>query len=158
MKTILLILLLSLAAVTGWLVWQNRASEKIWSNLLPALAVGTVAALLTTFFSLKQETRESEFLSTFFYEMDSKMPFAPEDHPYIDRLSERPTGTSVAYLVQEAVKAKPELGEQTGLEAGQILYLEVLTRSLLGVLFFGREKHWDVAIQSQRCEAPGLIV
>lgn len=127
-----------LLAITCWLGWQNRASEKVRSTILPAIAIGVVSALATMLFSLKSETKELEFPTVFIFDSDSKellalpVPTSLGPDPYFSRL----------YAEMMIDRDPSLLGEKPG-GLGQ-LYFDVLLRMVLHTLFSLYHAHWDI--------------
>ena len=54
-KILISIIITALLILTGYIVFQNRTSEKILTGLATALILGTVGILTTAIISLKEE-------------------------------------------------------------------------------------------------------
>lgn len=125
--------------ITCWLAWQNWASEKVRSSILPAFAIGTISALVTILFNLKSETKELEFPVVFIFDSDSKKPL---ELPVLSSLG--PDLDSVWRYV-EALKAQPSSStEDKKTVSDSDLYFDILLRVTLDVLFETYSQHWDI--------------
>jgi len=86
MNTIVIILftvyLAGLIIISTYLAVNNRASEKLWAQLLPALIVGLTAACLTIWFNLKSEQIEKLFTVTLITNKKSLSPLELHDQRY----------------------------------------------------------------------------
>jgi len=66
-----------------YLAYNNRASEDLWSKLLPALTVGVVGACLTLWFSLKEEKIDTIVPTILITHIESGRPLFILDPRYL---------------------------------------------------------------------------
>jgi hypothetical protein len=105
---------------------------------------------VTVLFSLKSEGQHTQFLTTFIYHKETKMPFALKAHSYVQAFSERNSSYGVQYTVQEVTKESPGLIAQSDLETGQNFYFDIATAGILDQVFFLFGHSWDVKLTRQR--------
>ncbi len=125
--------------ITCWLAYQNWASEKVLSTILPALAIGTVSALVTILFSLKSETKEIEFPVIFIFDSASKKPL---ELPVPASLGPEPDSVwryvnAIKEQTSSSMKNKKTIPDSD-------LYFDILLRMTLDVLFETYHLDWNI--------------
>lgn len=124
---------------------SQSASEVFFGAILPAVSLFATGALVTIILSLKAENRQVEFPAVFIYDQKSKEPLETLDANYF---SGRTGITLWQYFPKRMVQDKPSYLESMGDE----LYLDLLLRMVLELLFTRYRSHW--AVRSSRLEIP----
>ena len=136
----LIVFVLVTAAITAYLAFLNRDSEKVMLTFLPALALGTIGALITILFGLKEEIREVEFPALFTYEKESKALFGLRpDLKYLP-----PSEIMASIHLQEISKAHPKDLKNGPDDLGMALYGDIALRLVFDSLIQIFPMNWDV--------------
>ena len=137
-------------ALTVWLGWQNRASEKLLVNLPSAILVGFGTVLVTLIFSLKPESMKEEFPVDFIVDPISKEPFSCEFFPEIIRYADPAYMVSFSpwwnKIVPTLREEAPDLAEATDFTSLMQIYNDVLLRIVLDVMERTFEGSWDITV------------
>ncbi len=135
-----------------WLLFENRESERVLGNTIPAFFIATIGILATLLFSLRGERQENRFPSQFVIDLEKMTPFYCEAFPESLQLS---GGQRVLFLVREMLEKHPDLstyevGESWGgdqPEEVHRLYLDVLLREIAETLYSAFSGSWDADIK-----------
>jgi hypothetical protein len=137
-------------ALTVWLGWQNRASEKFQVNLPTALLVGFGTVLVTLIFSLKPESVKEEFPVDFIVEPRSKQPLKCTFFPGITSYTTPGAGVGLRSWEETIVpilrQAAPQLVDATDPQSLEQIYRDVLLRIVLDVIEMTFMQSWDTTV------------
>lgn len=71
MKSMIIVLLILILGITLFIVYENRESQKLVSNFISALLIGSLGLLISTIFSLKKEQIEDTFITFILFDKDN---------------------------------------------------------------------------------------
>src|SRR5438270_1928687 len=130
-----MVLLMMIAATAGafYVVWLNRASEKIVTAVLP-ISVGALAGIFLSIFVFGAEAKTTVRFPVVFLFRKDKMPVVPPYRPLLSSLFEVP----------ELQKDHPDLiADDT---QGATLYHHLLQRSIVDTIAFWHSGSWETEI------------
>jgi hypothetical protein len=130
-----------IAAVTGYLFWQNRGSEKVVVAFWSTLTLGTMATLISLLFNVKAESKDAEFLSIYTIDLETKSPLLPNNKMWLRMYTDRNTILGVSALVGELRSVKPQLFTKQDV-FGIDLYSGVVLRNVFDTLTFAYGHGW----------------
>jgi hypothetical protein len=136
MKAALVLLVLILATVVAfYIVWMNRASEKIMSAVIPIAVAALVGVFLSVFVFGEAAPLIVTFPTVFLCRFSDKTPFIPPTRPTLFSLAEIP----------ELLKDHPErMADDT---QGGTLYHHFLQRAIIDVLMQHHRFSWETDIR-----------
>ena len=114
-----------------WLVYMNRASEKVISGALPIALAAIVGVFLTIFVFADEPAVSRAFPVTFFYAADSGAPISP---PFRRNHND-------VFLVARLLKETP--GKANDGTQGMVLYHHLLQKALFEWIVFRHAGAWD---------------
>jgi len=125
------VLFAALLAVTFWLVYMNRASERVISGALPIALVAIAGVFLTIFVFANEPEIGKAFPVTFFYRADSAAPVSPPSRRYHNDV----------FLAARLLKSDPAKADDgTG---GMLLYHHLLQKALFEWIVVQHAGAWD---------------
>jgi hypothetical protein len=136
MKAIfVLVTLIAATAVAFYVVWMNRASEKIVTTVIPIAIVALVGVLIAVFVFGGEPPVVKKFPVVFLFRRSDKAPWTPPDRPLLMSLFEVP----------ELMKTHPELmGDNT---EGATLYHHLLQRAMIDIIARHHRSSWETDIE-----------
>jgi len=135
MRSVLVLAALILATVvTFYVVWMNRASEKIVTAVIPIAIAALIGVWLTVFIFAGQPPLTLNFPAVFLYRSSDKAPWTPPTRPMLYSLSEVP----------ELQKDHPErMADDT---SGATLYHHLLQKAIIDILAQHHRHAWKTDI------------
>jgi hypothetical protein len=120
-----------LVALTFWLVYVNRGSEKVISAALPIAIAAVVGVFLTVFAFANEPDISKAFPVTFFYRAENATPVSP---PF--RRNHNDVFLAARLLKDDPSKANDGTG-------GSLLYHHLLQKALFEWIAFKHAGAWD---------------
>jgi hypothetical protein len=140
MTDYVLIALALLAVAAAYLVWQNRASEKIIGAVIPTGFAAFIGVVLAVFVFGHEEPLSATFPSVFQYDSETKLPWVP---PW--GIGQR--WISDAYLAPVQLKgAKPEVFNDARDPKGMLLYHHLLQWAIVDWMAHAYGANWKAEI------------
>ncbi len=135
MRSVLVLVALILATGAAfYVVWMNRASEKIVTAVIPIAIAALIGVGLTVFVFGGQPPLTVKFPAVFLYQFSDKAPFAAPDRPMLNSLFEVP----------ELQRDHPErMADET---SGATLYHHLLQKAIIDILAQHHRFSWETDI------------
>jgi hypothetical protein len=135
-----LILLVLFVVIAGYLAWQNRASEKIMSAVIPTAFAAFIGVVLAVFVFGYEKPVSETFPSVFHYESKTKLPWFP---PW--GIGQR--WISDAYLAPGMLKAgMPDVFNDARDPNGMLLYHHLLQWAIVNWMAHAYGGNWRAEI------------
>jgi len=131
---IILVTLIAATAGVFYVVWMNRASEKIVTTVIPIAIVALVGVLITVFVFGGEPPVVKKFPVLFLFRRSDKAPWTPPDRPLLLSLFEVP----------ELMKNHPELMDDS--TEGATLYHHLLQRAMIDIIARHHRSSWETEI------------
>jgi hypothetical protein len=154
MRTLPIILTLATLLLLGcglYLVIQNRNSPTLREKAIPALIIGVVTALITIWFSLKNESIKTQFTSTVFINVKDKKPLEFHENRQFLFGGEQFDSKAQEYI-NKTIATRVNLTTDVNNVSEQAIefYMDMLIVKAISHFFWMYADWWDVHIQSVR--------
>jgi hypothetical protein len=138
--SVILLISALLTAAAFYLVWMNRASEKIMTAIIPVAVAGLAGVIIAVFVFGGEPATTIVFPASFQYRLQGKMP---ANLPWI--LTSR-RFTQSQFAPSQLFAVRPELFTSAADQTGQSLYHHFLQRAIIDWMGITYRTTWQVEV------------